>query len=82
MKTQAKSNNDKMADYLKDLRQRQNLTMRALGERIGLPHSFIGKIELQVRRLDIGEFVFYCQQMQTDPLEALKTIIEMPDEAV
>ena len=45
MKEAAKQTNEKMAVYLKTLRQDENYTMRALAEILETPHSFIGKIE-------------------------------------
>lgn len=77
MKDDAKLTNQKMAVYLKDLRQEKHLTMRALAGVLGTPHSFIGKIEQQGRRLDVGEFIHYCRAMEQDPTVILQTIMEL-----
>ncbi len=45
--------------------------MRSLAQIIGTPHSFIGKIENQERRLDVVEFVRYCNALEVDPTEGL-----------
>ncbi len=45
--------------------------MRELGERMGVSHSFIGKIEQQERRLDIVEYLHYCKAIDVDPAEGI-----------
>jgi transcriptional regulator with XRE-family HTH domain len=76
-KTNAKIQNEKMAAHLKTLRQDGGFTMRSLAEKIGTPHSFIGKIEQQSRRLDVGEFTLYCQSLGRDPVEVFKQVINL-----
>jgi ribosome-binding protein aMBF1 (putative translation factor) len=76
LKDKAPIINEKMATYLKNLRNDKNLTMRALADVIGTPHSFIGKIEQQGRRMDVGEFILYCQSMKKNPTVALQEIID------
>ncbi|MFW5451768.1 MAG: transcriptional regulator [Methylophagaceae bacterium] len=51
--------------------------MRQAGELLDKPHSFVGKIEIGQRRLDVVEFVWYCQRLGFDALEGLNQIIEM-----
>ena len=41
--------------WLKRERKLQNLSMRALAERMGKPHSYIQKVEQGERRLDVVE---------------------------
>ena len=48
--------------------------MRSLAQVLGTPHSFIGKIENQERRLDVVEFVRYCTALEVDPHEALSLL--------
>ncbi len=49
-------------------------TQRALGEKMGVIHSFIGKVETGERRLDIFEFITYCEILELDPVELIKEI--------
>jgi transcriptional regulator with XRE-family HTH domain len=77
MKEAAKQTNQKMAKYLKQIRQNEAFTMRALAEIVGTPHSFVGKIEQQNRRLDVGEFIEYCRAMNQDPLVVLAAVIKL-----
>jgi transcriptional regulator with XRE-family HTH domain len=77
MKEAAKQTNQKMAAYLKTLRQDEQFTMRSLAEILQTPHSFIGKIEQQGRRLDVGEFIHYCRALSRDPADVLQSIMKL-----
>lgn len=55
-------------------RNELGLTQRALGEKLGVVHSFIGKVETGDRRLDIFEFIEYCKGLDLDPVEILQEI--------
>ena len=74
-KSQALKTNKEMARLLKLERNEERYTMRALSERLGTPHSFIGKTEQQNRRLDVGEFILYCKALETDPNKIFKQLI-------
>lgn len=50
------------------------LSQRALGEKMGVVHSFIGKVETGDRRLDIFEFMAYCEGLELDPIWVLTQI--------
>lgn len=50
------------------------LSQHALAERLGVIHSFVGKVETGDRRLDILEFVAYCKSLEWDPLEVLNRV--------
>jgi transcriptional regulator with XRE-family HTH domain len=71
----AKEKHRKMSDHLRTVRKDNGLTMRALSLRLGTPHSFIGKIENQDRRLDIAEFVLYCEGLEKDPIELFSEMV-------
>ena len=45
--------NKRLCLWLKRQRQDKGHTMRSLSEVLGTPHSFIGKVENQERRLDV-----------------------------
>lgn len=53
--------------WLKDARIKRGDSMRELGERIGEPHSFVQKIETLERRLDVYEYVQYCEALDLNP---------------
>ena len=50
-------------------RSAARLTQRELAERLGKPPSFIAKIELGERRLDIVEFIALARALGLDPAE-------------
>ena len=76
-KTKAKIQNERMADHLRTIRLQERFTMRSLAKELGTPHSFVGKLEQQSRRLDVGEFTLYCQALGKDPVEVLKQVIRL-----
>ena len=48
--------------------------LKILGEQLDLHHSIIGKIEHGDRRLDVIEYVQYCNAIGANPNEGLKII--------
>lgn len=56
-------------------RLRLGLTMRELAHRLDRPHSFVQRIEEDDRRLDVVEFVWYCQALGIDPALGLELIL-------
>ena len=63
-----------LRSWLKQEREAQNLSMRALAERMDKPHSFIQKVEQGERRLDVVEYVWYCHTLGIDPQIGLELI--------
>lgn len=70
-KTVASEENSRLTQWLKVKRQEKGHTMRSLAQVLGTPYSFVGKIENQERRLDVVEFIRYCQALEIDPIEGL-----------
>ncbi|MDC4876410.1 helix-turn-helix domain-containing protein [Acinetobacter baumannii] len=60
--------------WLKQKREEQHLTMRALAERMDKPHSYVQKVEQGERRLDVVEYVWYCLTLGVAPEEGLEQI--------
>lgn len=71
--------NKLLTAFLKRQRQEKGETMRSLSEKIGTPHSFIGKVENQERRLDVVEFATYCRELGVCPHKALDVVLEGMD---
>lgn len=76
MKTLYSPKSIKLAQWLKAQRESKGLSMRTAGEVLGKPHSFVGKVEVGQRRIDVVEFVWYCQKLGFDPIEGIKQITE------
>lgn len=56
-----------LTEHLKQGRKKAGLTIRELAEKMGVHHSIIGKIETGERRLDVIEFIEYCNKLKLDP---------------
>ena len=65
-----------LRSWLKGEREKQNLSMRALAERMDKPHSYIQKVEQGERRLDVVEYVWYCNFLGINPLAGIGLIQE------
>ncbi len=50
--------------------------MRTLGERLGVIHSWIGKIEQGERRLDVIEYIRVCDALGADPHEGIRLVMQ------
>ena len=48
--------------------------MRDLAKKLNTPHSFVGKTEQGERRLDVIEYLRYCNALGVSPIEGLKVI--------
>lgn len=64
----------RLIEWLKQQRQQKGLSMRDLAIRLDVPHSFIGKIEQGERRLDVVEYLQYCDILDVSPFDGLKVI--------
>lgn len=62
--------------WLKHQRELRGLSMRDLGAKINKPHSFVGKVESGERRLDLIEFLWYCQALQADPCTGVQYVLD------
>jgi len=76
MKTLYSPASQKLSRWLRCQREKNGLTMRQAGALIGKPHSFIGKTESGQRRLDVVEFVWYCNRLGFDPAEGIEVLMD------
>ncbi|MBU2967328.1 helix-turn-helix transcriptional regulator [Amphritea sp. 2_MG-2023] len=65
-----------LVTWLKSARQHQGLSMRAMAQLLGEPHSFIQKVETLERKLDVYEYVQYCDVLKIDPSEGIKKYLQ------
>lgn len=59
---------------LTERRKALGYSQRDLAEKMGVIYSFIGKVETGDRRLDIFEFIEYCQCLELNPTDILQEI--------
>lgn len=56
-----------LIDALSAVRREQGISQRELARRIGKPPSFVNKVELFERRLDLLEFIVIAKAMDWEP---------------
>ena len=67
---------DLLCTLLAEERAAAGLTQRQLAARLRKSHSYIAKIEIGERRLDVVEFIALCEKMEVDPTKLLKKVQE------
>lgn len=60
--------------WLKEKRIESNISLRSIAAALGSPS--ISKIEASTRKIEIMEFVAYCQAIGADPFEGLDILIQ------
>lgn len=66
---------EKLRAWLKERRDESGLSLRDAADALGRHHSVLGKMEQDRRKIEILEFVRYCQVIGADPHEGLDIII-------
>ena len=74
-KTISSSEYPALIGWLKNRRLELQWSMRDLAARLDQPHSFVQRIEMLERRLDIQEYVIYCKALSLDPVEGVLILI-------
>jgi hypothetical protein len=70
------SNRNILCNWLKSQRINSDLTMKELGLLLNAHHSIVGKIELGERRLDVIEWIQYCEALKANPFECLEALVK------
>ena len=77
MKTIFDPNYRKLIGWLTAERKFQKITQPQLAEKLSLPnHTYISKIETFERKLDVSEFVRFCEALELDPHEGIDILIK------
>lgn len=61
--------------WLKSQRLEAGFTIRALSEKLNVPYSIIGRIEDGSRKLELFEFIEYCNAVGVDPRVGFNAIL-------
>jgi len=69
------SHYEKLRIWLKKQRDASGLTLREASLAMGRHHSVLGKMEQDRRKIEVLEFVRYCQVLGVDPHEGLEVLI-------
>lgn len=67
---------EKLRSWLKHRRLLSSLTLRDLAPLIGAHFTSVGKMEQDRKKIELVEFVKYCQAIDADPHEGLEIIIQ------
>ncbi|WP_028877551.1 helix-turn-helix domain-containing protein [Teredinibacter turnerae] len=70
---------DKLRAWMKQKREESGLSQRAVAIIVGRHHSVVGKLEQDRRKIEMLEYVAYCQAIGADPHEGLDIIIRDKD---
>jgi len=65
-----------LPELLKAMREQAGLTQRDLGKRMGKPQSWVHNCETANRRVDLAEFVAWCQTCGISPQEGMKRFLK------
>ena len=63
-----------LRELLVSARHKNKSSQKSLAKKMGVHHSLIGKIEIGERKLNVLEFLNYCEALDIDPFIILKTI--------
>ena len=64
-----------LLDWLREQRLARGLSMRELAGRLGIAHSWIGKIETGERRLDVCEYIRLCRALECDYRDGIRRLL-------
>jgi len=64
----------KVPTFLQAMRERAKLTQRQLAAKIKQPQWWVARIETGSRRIDVAEFILYCEGCGVEPAEALRRL--------
>lgn len=67
-----------MGRRLAELRVERGLTQRALAELIGKPASYVGKVELAERRLDVLDVLALAEAFELPPEKLFLLVLGLP----
>lgn len=59
---------------LVEVREEAGITQRELARRIKRAHSYVSRVELGDRRLDLPEFFQWCDALGADPVKVFARI--------
>ncbi|WP_321529020.1 helix-turn-helix transcriptional regulator [Sedimenticola selenatireducens] len=61
--------------WLKSKREEKGMSLRSLADILGRHHSVVGKLEQDRRRIDVIEYIEYCEAVDADPREGIEILI-------
>lgn len=71
---------EKLQSWLKEQRGKSGYSQREVSEIMHRHHSIVGKIEQRRKKIELLEFVKYCQVLGADPHEGLTVLMRSLEE--
>lgn len=68
-------NHRRLMAALVEVRESAGVTQRELAKRLKRAHSYVSRIELGDRRLDVPEFIEWCKCLDADPVTVFKRVV-------
>ena len=62
---------------LRQMREEAGLTQRALAKKLRLSHSLVHNSETAERRVDLMEFIDWCEACGQDPVDAYRRVLRL-----
>jgi transcriptional regulator with XRE-family HTH domain len=62
------------------VRKDAGVTQRELARRLQRAHSYVSRIEMGDRRLDVPEMIQWCEVLRADPVDVMKRIMRRGSE--
>ena len=60
---------------LVDARESAGLSQRDLASELGVPHTWVSKVETGERRIDVIELCWFCRACGVDPSDITKRLL-------
>lgn len=64
----------RVPEFLREVREAAGLTQRELAQRIDRTQWWVARCETGSRRLDVAEFILWCDGCRVAPAEALQRL--------
>ena len=61
--------------FLRQLRENAGLTQRDLGAKLRKPQSWVYNCESANRRVDVTEFILWCEACRCDPRQCIEQLM-------
>ena len=68
-----------LIDWLVRKRKESHISQRTLASELQIHHSIVGKVESRERRLDVVEYLQFCEALDIDPIEGMHAMIAKKD---
>ncbi|RLU01654.1 helix-turn-helix domain-containing protein [Ketobacter sp.] len=68
--------------WLKARRLDSGYSIRTLAEKLDVSHSIVGKIEDGTRKLEVFEFIEYCEALGVDPHVGVDVILKSMEKQI